>query len=192
MTGMTSLTDHLFAHAVGREEFEALRDGRDDGNRYELLGGEVLVTPAPAPQHQVVSVALTVLLAPLAGPHQRLLTAPVDVLLPTVAQDTVLQPDLVLTGRADLTSKAVEGVPLLVVEILSPTTWRRDLGIKRDVYAAAGVPHYWVVSPAIPSLTVYRLADDGGYAELHHVTGDGVARVDEPFRLDVRPSDLLR
>lgn len=140
MADMTLLTDRARAHRMDREQFESWRQGREDSNRYELLAGEVVVTPSPTPLHQVVSVALTV----------------------------------------------------LVVEILSPTTWRRDLGVKRDAYAEAGVGHYWVVAPAVPSVTVYRLGADNAYTEVSHVEGSRVARLTEPFPVELRPADLVR
>lgn len=190
MEGMTLLTDRAQAHRVSRAEFERYRDEREhDGARYELLDGEILVTPAPIPLHQRAVLRLARLL-PLTHEDHELFTAPLDVVLPVADADSVLQPDLLLVRRQDITEKVIEGVPLLVVEVLSPTTWRRDLGPKRDTYAAAGVEHYWVVAPTVPSLTVYRLGADDVYEETMHVEGSQVARITEPVTLELRPSDL--
>ena len=190
MTGMPQLTDRTPAHRVGREEFERLRD-REDGLRYELLAGEVLVTPSPAPAHQLVVAALITLLSPLAPAGCLVLPAPLDVLLGESDAETVLQPDLVMVPREAVAASSIQGVPLLVVEVLSPSTWRRDLGVKRDTYAAAGVEHYWVVSPTVPSLTVYRLGPDRVYRELAHVTGADVVELTAPVRLRISPADLV-
>lgn len=74
-----------------------------------------------------------------------------------------MQPDLVYISRerAHLISRrGVEGAPDLVVEFLSPSTRRRDRGIKMQRYAAARVPHYWMVEPATRTLEAYRLVGD--------------------------------
>lgn len=81
---------------------------------------------------------------------------------------------------------------MLVVEVLSPSTWRRDRGAKRDAYAAAGVEHYWVVAPEIPSLTAYRLGANGAYREEAHVTGDQRWTATSPAEITVCPVDLVR
>lgn len=192
MTGMTLLTDRAGAHRVGRAEFERFREERHDGLRYELLAGEILVTPAPAPLHQHVLRRLMHLLESGIPEGTAMLQAPVDLVLTVGDGDTVVQPDLLVAPWADPSTKAALGPAALVVEVLSPTTWHRDLGSKMAAYATNGVPHYWVVAPQTPSLTVYALAPDGAYAEEAHVEGEGVARISEPFELDVSPMGLVR
>ena len=134
----------------------------NDGKRYEILEGELAVTPAPNLKHQTVSVNLVFLLSR----HIRakglgsLYHAPVDLILePT----SVLQPDLlfVAKGRQSiLTNRAVEGAPDLVVEILSPTTGRNDRVTKAHIYARHKVPAYWIVDPDQETVEVYLLNVD--------------------------------
>lgn len=192
MRGMTSLTDRARSHRVSREEFEAFRDSRaHDGARYELLEGEVLVTPSPGPLHQHVIRRLMHLLEPALPAELAMLPAPVDLVLTTREGETVVQPDLLVAPWTSEISRAELGPALLVVEVLSPSTWRRDLGLKRDAYAAAGVEHYWVVSPTLPSLTVYRLGADGGYREVTHVEGSAVASLTAPVPVRIAPAELI-
>jgi Uma2 family endonuclease len=75
-----------------------------------------------------------------------------------------LQPDLVYVSRERagiITERGIEGAPDLVIEILSPSTAKRDRGIKMRRYAAAGVPHYWIVDPRTRTLEAYRLGEQG-------------------------------
>lgn len=193
MSTMTVLTDRSADHRVSREEFEQWRDERDDGLRYELLDGEILVTPSPVTVHQRVSMRLSLLLGPVVPEGLELLTAPYDVVLDDAGEgDTVLQPDLILARRADLGLKNLPKPPVLAIEILSPTTWRRDLGAKMAAYAAVGVVHYWVVAPRTPAVTVHRLGPSGVYAEALHVEGSQVGQVREPVAVEVVPADLVR
>lgn len=192
MAGMQQLTDRAHGHRVGRAAFEAFRESRHDGCRYELLNGEILVTPAPGTLHQRSVVRLIVLLSSLVPEGMELLSAPYDVVLRSTDGDTTLQPDLLLARTADLTAIHLPGPPILVVEVLSPTTWHRDLGTKMAAYAQAGVEHYWVLTPTAPSLTVYRLRSDGSYEEVRHVEGSERAALTAPVQLTLCPADLVR
>lgn len=132
----------------------------DDGRRYEILDGELAVTPAPVPNHQEV---IANLLAPLHGHVTarglgKVFPAPIDVIL---ADTSVVQPDLVFVRAERLslvTARAIEGPPDLVVEVLSPTTEARDRGVKRELYARFGVPQYWLIDTEARRLTAYELA----------------------------------
>lgn len=198
MTGMTSLTDRASAHRMDRAEFERWREGiddRTDRNRYELLKGEVLVTPAPSTRHQIAVGELYLALRSACPKGMRVLFAPYDVALPVPDDDILVQPDLLVAPVAEFEEHALERAPLLVVEVLSPTTWHRDLGSKRDAYAGAGVEHYWVLAPKVPALTVYRLGPGGtqeGYREVTHVEGEQVARLTSPFDVELSPVHLVR
>lgn len=132
----------------------------NDGRRYEILEGELAVTPAPTPSHQEI---LGNLYDPLRG-HVRsrrlgkVYLAPIDVIL---APTSVVQPDLIFTRaeRLSLVShRGIEGPPDLVVEVLSPTTQAQDRGAKLQLYARHGVPHYWLVDPETRRLEAYELA----------------------------------
>lgn len=192
MMSMPTLTDHAHEHRVCRAEFEAFRDGRHDHARYELLDGEVLVTPSPSTPHQTVVMNLSGLLWPLVPEHLKLLGAPYDVPLDSADGDIILQPDLLIARTADFTGKNLPVAPVLVIEVLSPATWRRDLGPKREAYAAAGLEHYWVVAPDTPSLTVYRLDPTGGYREEAHVIGDEQWITNSLVVVTLCPADLVR
>ena len=134
----------------------------DDGRLYEILEGDLFVTPPPSIRHQRISRDLGLHLARHledtgAG---EMLHAPVGVRL---SDDDVVEPDLlvVLTAHADrIGEQAVLGAPDLVVEILSPGTARRDLGTKREKYEAAGVREYWIVDPESRSVEVLSLESD--------------------------------
>jgi Uma2 family endonuclease len=143
----------------------------DDGHRFELIDGALIVTPSPATNHQVCSMRLGYLLHGRLPPELTVLAAPYDYV---ISESTVLEPDLLVTRTEDLTSLNLQVTPLLVVEILSPSTRRLDLGTKRTVYADAGVPGYWIIDVAgrLPSLTVLTLGSGGGYDETAVVTGD--------------------
>ncbi len=133
-----------------------------DDIRYELIEGELLVMePAPTTSHQRVLIHLAVLLAPLVEEHRlgEILIAPTDVYL---SDTNVLQPDLLFVSAARasiITERDVHGAPDLVVEIASPSTRRRDRGIKMDLYARHGVTEYWLVDPATAIVETLRLKD---------------------------------
>ncbi len=159
----------------------------DDGHRYELVDGVLLVTPAPNASHQTCVVAMIGLLLPACPPDQKVLVAPFDVRL---SRFTVLQPDVLVTRREQLTEVRLEGAPLLAVEVQSPSTRRIDLGTKRLAYEAAGVPAYWLVDPDPPSVTVLHL-EAGTYVEQAVVTGDEPYLATFPFPVTVVPARLV-
>lgn len=159
----------------------------DDGHRYELVEGVLLVTPAPGTDHQVCVVALVAILYAAAGPEVAVLTAPYDY---RVSSTTVLQPDLLVARRSDLGPARLERAPLLVVEVTSRSTRLADLGTKRLAYAAAGVPTYWLVDPLVPSLTVLRLKG-GLYVEEAVVGGHDAYTTADPLQVTVVPEGLL-
>ena len=141
------------------EDYAALPN---DGNRYEILEGELAVTPAPSTKHQTASVNLTVLLTQhiKARDLGKLFHAPVDLILESTS---VLQPDLLFVAKARqniITDRAVEGAPDLVIEILSPTTSRSDRVTKAQIYARHKVPAYWIVDPELETVEIYLLNVD--------------------------------
>ena len=158
----------------------------DDGHRYELIDGALLVTPAPSVRHQTVSTNLLVALHAACPAGLRVLTAPLDVVL---TEDTAVQPDLVVAHRSDFSEKNLPGPPLLAVEILSPSTRSIDLLLKRERYERAGVPSYWVVDPVEPSLTAWELRD-ATYEQIAHVLGDRSWTATAPYSVTIVPSAL--
>jgi Uma2 family endonuclease len=88
--------------------------------------------------------------------------------------------------------RAVDGATsILAVEVLSPSSRRRDVGDKLTAYRDAGVPSYWVVDPVNPRLRAWEL-EDGQYVEIADVSGDEEWTATEPFEVTVRPADLTR
>lgn len=159
----------------------------EDGHRYELVDGALIVTPSPNLGHQRCVVSLLVLLHGARHPEHEVLVAPFDVRL---SRTTVLVPDVLVARRTDLTPARLETAPLLVVEVRSPSTRLYDLGTKRLVYEAAGVPAYWLLDPDAPSLTVLHL-DEGRYVEHAVVTGDEPYHAIFPFLVTVVPAHLV-
>ena len=119
----------------------------DDGNRYELVDGELLVTPAPGTLHQVVLGRLFSALASYLGSHPDVtaLFSPADI---TWDQEKLVQPDLFVIPARELSGswKTVRTL-LLAVEVVSPSSARGDRLVKRQLYQRQGVETYWIVDP---------------------------------------------
>ena len=130
------------------------------------------MTPAPSPIHQRVSRRLQRILEDYF--HSRglgeVFDAPIDLIL---TFHDVVQPDLVVATPAQVSARGIEGPPLLVVEILSPSTARQDRTVKAKRYAALGVVHYGMVEPGARRIECYRLAA-GEYAVLVQAEGGTV------------------
>jgi Uma2 family endonuclease len=182
MTGMTTIPVEEWFTA---DDLDSLPD---DGNRYELVDGELLVTPSPDVRHQAVQLELAHALR-LARPQGlRVLTAPMDVRFGPKRQ---VQPDVLVVRDEGLDAVRVESVPLLVVEVLSRGTRSRDQVTKRRVYEQAGVPSYWLVDPKQPSLTVLEL-QGGAYVQVARVEAERPWTARQPYAVTVVPSHLLR
>lgn len=155
--------------------------------RWELLEGELVVTPSPRPVHQRGVTRLVLHLDPGLPQGLEVMTSPLDI---QVSSRTVLQPDVVILRQEQIGHDGINGVPVLAVEVLSPSTRRRDLVQKREVLERAGCPHYWVLDPDEMSLWVWRLVK-GTYVLEHHVTGDEEVRLTVPVEVTLCVSDLL-
>ena len=143
----------------------------EDGRLYEIFAGELYVSPPPTTRHQRIARNLGFLLDSYLRQSSRgeILYAPTGVKL---AEEDVLEPDLivVLSEHAGRVQEAcIVGPPDLVVEILSPGSAGRDLGVKRRLYESNGVPEYWIVDPVKSTVEVLALAA-GSYrrAGLYH------------------------
>lgn len=126
------------------------------------------MTPSPTRLHQLVSLRLIRLFDQrfLRSGGGSLYVAPLDVRL---GATTVVQPDLavVLDERAHiLDEEPTTGSPSIVVEILSPSTSRKDLHIKRDLYAVRDVPEYWIVDPSARTVTIHSSPEIGRYRSI--------------------------
>ena len=133
----------------------------DDGNRYEVVYGELLVTPAPRVWHQVLvhrlSVAIELYLR--TEPAGMVLTAPADI---SWGRDVLVQPDVFVVVPEEARTLIWSRVQtlLLVAEVLSPSTARGDRMLKRLRYREAGIPLYWLVDGDERSVEVWTPADD--------------------------------
>lgn len=135
----------------------------DNGKLHEVIDGDLYVSAAPSILHQFV---LGILYRRVAGHVEDeqlglVLMAPTGLVLNT---HNGLEPDIIFVSNARreiLTERAVEGAPDLVVEVLSPSTVSKDRNVKMRRYAAAGIPHYWIVDPYMPSIEAYGLSEHG-------------------------------
>jgi len=131
----------------------------DDGKRYEIIEGDLYMTPAPVTRHQIIVGRLIHLLLSYLETHPNgtALTAPCDVLL---SDTDIVQPDLLYVhnnSKAHVTEQNVQGPPDVVVEILSPGTAARDRDLKRKRYERFGVQEYWLVDPDHNTLEILVL-----------------------------------
>jgi Uma2 family endonuclease len=181
---MEAVTTLPWGLPLARRDLEAMPD---DGHRYELVDGTLIVTPAPSTRHQTVVVQLTRLLLEHRAEGLKVLVAPFDVVL---TDNTVLQPDVLVARRVDFTDRDLPGPPLLAVEVISPSTRRIDRMLKRSRYEAAGCASYWVIDPDEPSLTAWELRG-GEYAEVAHVVGDQQFAAETPYPVTVSPATLI-
>lgn len=154
-----------------------------EGERYEVLEGDLRMVPAPDRQHQRIVARIYRLLAGAVEDTGlgEVNIAPFDVIL---ADDAVVQPDLLVVLADNLGILAAEGVrgaPDLVVEVLSPATAQRDRDIKRRMYGRHGVKEYWIVDPE--ALTVEVAVNLGGRLETQ-----GLFRVGEQVESRVLPA----
>jgi Uma2 family endonuclease len=164
----------------------------DDGNRYEIINGELVGTPAPLARHQRVLLRLTRLLDRflLDGGVGELFIAPFDIVL---GPHDVVEPDLVIIareqGRVKGTVNAFVGPPVLVIEIVSPSTLRTDLVRKMALYARVGVPEYWTVDPERQVAAINVLVE-GSYVRVAPSAAGEIASQALPGLL-LNPNEVL-
>ncbi len=144
-----------------------------EGERWELIDGELVMPPSPKEAHQSVQGSLGAPMFLFAREHDlgRVYFSPFDVAL---SEHDTVQPDLLFVSKERvhiITEDNVQGAPDLVVEIRSPSTARQDWTVKRELYARHGVREYWVVDPEAG--TVAALLLDGGELKVVGVYGEG-------------------
>jgi Uma2 family endonuclease len=159
----------------------------DDGRRYELLDGALVVSPRPTTIHQFVAMRLLRVLADACPEDLCVVPEPAVELGP----QTEFDPDLVAVRMDQIGGAKFTEPPLLVVEIRSPSTALVDLNRKKAAYERFGVPSYWIVNPdpPQPELTVFELRD-GRYALAAKTSGPFVA--ERPFTVAINPDRLTR
>ena len=139
----------------------------DDDQRYEIIDGNLLMAPAPDTWHQGWSRDLFRIIDRHVTAQRlgKVFFAPVDVVLD--AENTV-QPDIVFIATANagiIQRRAIFGTPDLLVELVSPSSERRDRYEKKDLYTRFGVKEYWIGDPANKALEILTLKE--GRYELH-------------------------
>ena len=146
--------------------YEHLAQMPDDGKRYEILEGELVVSPSPKRKHQraVGNIFAFLHRAEHAG-YGQVYVAPFDVVFDP---HNVTEPDVLFVGRDRLqivTEDNVQGAPDLIVEVLSESTRKRDIGAKLRLYARYGVAYYWIVDPDARTVQPYAREESGYRAE---------------------------
>lgn len=164
--------DHLAEEAVGylyngpnRMTYEQFLEMTEQSDlRYEYIDGEVYLLASPAYEHQTaVSALLFGFMNWFQDKPCRVLTAPFDVTLRLSERNiNVVQPDVLVICDPDRVNAKgkYEGVPTLVVEVLSPSTRRKDMLKKLDLYIQTGIREYWLVDPDAKQIMVYWFEGD--------------------------------
>jgi len=163
-------TDKIKEQPVTYDIYAAMPD---DGQRYEVIDGVLeMMSPSPTATHQGISVIMSFELVRSCNSDYMIYAAPLDLIL---SKTNTIQPDLMMIHRSRLhivTPRGVEGLPDLVVEILSPGSRKRDKVKKMAVYEKHAVPEYWVVDPQARTLEQYQLNDGGQYELCDLFEGD--------------------
>jgi Uma2 family endonuclease len=164
----------------------------DDNNRYEILNGELHMVPAPSIDHQGVSRNLEFLIWDFVKGEGlgKVFYAPVDVVFD---DDEVFQPDIVFikNERQDIISKnAIQGVPDLIVEIISPSSAFYDTVEKKEIYRKYGVKEYWLIFPEERVIEVLTL-EKGEYLEFCKSKREGMVKSKILEGLEIDSKDVF-
>jgi Uma2 family endonuclease len=168
-----------------------LEDMPDDGRRYEIIDGVLIVSAAPGRLHQRAVGRMYRLLDDACTPEFEVLMAPFAVGL---ADDTEMEPDVVVGRIVDFTDRDLPAAPALAVEVLSHSTKLIDLNVKKERLRRAGTPAYWVVDPsarpAEARLIAWELVEHE-YRQVADVSGDEAFEATVPFPVRVVPAELV-
>ncbi len=171
------------------KDYEAL----PEGSPYQLIMGELVMSPAPNPLHQEVLKRMFLEFHEAIERKKlgKVFFAPIDLYMD---EENVFQPDMVVLLRGNiqkLTEKGIEGVPDLVVEVLSPSTAYYDLKEKKEVYERKGVKEYWIVDPKVEEVEVY--VNEGGHFRLFsHARDEGRVRSHTVEGLEIDVKELFK
>ena len=190
MTVMTATPIHLPADPFQPFTVSDLEGMPDDGRRYELVDGVLLVSPAPGRRHQKIGYRLYPVLERACPPEFDVIGAPFAVHFPTDGHNE-LQPDLVVGRDEDFTERDLPAPPVLAVEVLSPSTAIHDVNTKKAVYERMGVGSYWVIDPGEESLRVFELDGHGCYQEVAKVAATEPFDAVRPFPVRIVVRELL-
>ena len=159
----------------------------DDGLRYELVEGTLLVSATPSLLHQRMVARLLHALEAVYPSDLETLPGPAKVI---TGPATLFQPDLLVVRPADVHAPRRQvPLPLVVIEVRSPSTRLVDQGLKRLAYRDAGIGAYCMADPFEPSLTVLRWDGDGEHEQF--AAGDDVLTIDWPAAVSLQPSALV-
>ena len=160
----------------------------DDGRRYELVQGVLIVSPRPSLIHQAVALRLAVCLDQACPRELQVVPEPAVM----ISADTELDPDIVVVRKGQLGQTKVTEAPVLAAEIQSPGTALIDLSVKKVAYERFGTQSYWIVVPSleVPEVIIFELRDRQ-YEQVAHVRGREAFRADRPFAVEVQPSELV-
>ena len=156
----TEAASHYLPPRQGAWTYEDYRRLLDNGMRYEVIEGNLYMSPAPRPKHQKVIALLYGHLWDFLKQHPvgEVFFAPIDVILPDIAGP--VQPDLLFIShdrRGVIQENVINGVPNLIAEVLSPGNPQHDRNLKFNAYAKAGVQEYWLIDPDGRTMEVYVL-----------------------------------
>lgn len=179
-----SVTTLPWGRSLTAEDLAAMPD---DGHRYELIDGALIVTPSPSREHQLCAGKVYIDLVAACPDHLRVAFAPLDV---TYARETVLQPDILVVEREGFFDKDHPLRPLLAVEVLSPSTRLIDLNTKKARFEEAGCASYWVIDPIELRLMAWDLAA-GAYQLVADVAAGDEWTATLPFPVTLAPGSLL-
>lgn len=169
--------------------FADLDAAPNDGRRWELIAGSLVVSPAPFGVHQLCVMELAATLRAARMSETLVLPAPYDWRVHETGEN--FQPDVMVIRRADFDPEGpLRATPLLVVEVVSPHGADQDYTVKRARYEALKVPGYWIIDPAGPSLTELRLSGRGRYVDWTVATGEELFTTDVPFPVEFSPGTL--
>jgi Uma2 family endonuclease len=160
----------------------------DDGRRYELLDGALIVSPRPRVLHQEVALELAIELKAACPAQMRVIPEPAVML----SRHTEFDPDIVVIHQDRIDDTKLAEPPLLIVEVRSPSTALIDLNRKKAAYERFGAPSYWIVDPDRdrPELTVFEL-DGPEYREVARVAGATPFLARQPFEVEIVPARLV-
>jgi Uma2 family endonuclease len=161
----------------------------DDGNRYELVGGELLVTPSPTQRHQIVLSRLHLTLGNYLADHPSVgmaFFAPADVIW---SRRDYVQPDLFVVPADEVTGDWRDCQNLLLaIEVVSPSSARADRVKKRRLYQERGVVTYWIVDPDAQVVEEWHPTDDRPRIRTELITWRASDEADE---VEIHLSDVF-
>ncbi len=178
-----ALTASGASNALTIADLEAMPD---DGRRYELIGGSIVMTPAPTPVHQRVSLRLARMLEEACPPGHEVFVSPIDY---DLGDEQRVEPDIIVVPHASVGEKRLDGPARLIVEVVSPGSTANDRFLKRGAYAEAGVPAYWVVDPGRGHILALRMVD-GRYEP--YADTDGPVTLDWPVAVSFSVAELAQ